>query len=215
MIASKRLTLRKHMRALSRDTSGMAMIELAFVMPLILLIGLGGLELANVATTQLKVSQIALSVADNAARLGQTDNSGVTPTITQADVDALLDGAMREGLSIDLQGKGRVVVSSLEYDNTLRSQVIRWQRCRGQLAARSAYGPAGTRVTGLGRGATKVQVSAGQAVMFVEVHYRYESLAGYWLPEGGQIRQEAGFIVRDDRNLGPGITGTNSRSLCT
>ena len=88
------------LRKLQHSDSAIAMTEFAFVLPVLLTLGLYGAEIARMAVTRTQISQIALSIADNASRLGQTDNSGVTPTITEDDVDAILDGAMRQGSTI-------------------------------------------------------------------------------------------------------------------
>jgi len=206
---------------LVRDRTGVALTEFALVLPLLLLLGLVGIDLARLAMINMQVSQIALSLADNASRLGQTENSAVAPTIREADVDAVIDGAIREGGSIDLLTNGRVIISSLEYEKDVGRQYIHWQRCRGQLPRGSAYGNdtdrnglSGPMLTGLGKG-TKVSVSGRTAVMFVEIYYRYEALLD--LPYGlGEklLHREGAFLIRDDRNLGPGLTGSSSRSPC-
>jgi hypothetical protein len=209
------------LRRLSRDSRGVALIEFAYVLPLLLGLGLVGMDLARLAITNMQLSQIALSLADNASRLGQTDNSAIAPTVTEADVDAVIDGAIREGGSIDLRNYGRIVLSSFEYESTQERQYIHWQRCRGRLPRRSAYGNdsdqnglTGPPLTGLGKG-TKITVSGRNAVMFVEIYYRYEGLLG--IPYGlgtKTLRQEGAFLTRDDRALQPGLTGTTSRSRC-
>lgn len=56
-------------------TCGVATIEFALIGPIILTIGLFGIETAYLNTVDLKLSQMAMTVADNASRLGQTDNS--------------------------------------------------------------------------------------------------------------------------------------------
>lgn len=216
------LRLAGHLRRLVRNTSGMALIEMAYVTPVILILGLGGFEIANLAAARMKVSQLALSVADNASRLGQTDNSGITPTIKETDVDAVIDGAMRAGGTINLAQNGRIIISSIEYDAPTFKRYIHWQRCRGALAMGSRYGNDSNRsgLTGpvlppLGRGTTKFTVTSGQALMLVEIYYNYDGLVGtYLLKNRLQLAQEAGLLVRDDRNLGPGLTGGGSRSPC-
>ena len=60
---SKTLFTRSPARLL-RDRSGLAMLEFAFAMPLVLMTGVMGVECANVAVTQLRVSQIALRSAN-------------------------------------------------------------------------------------------------------------------------------------------------------
>lgn len=219
-----RIPARRHVwygRGLLRDSSGISMVEFALVLPVILTLGLYGADIARLATTNMRISQIAISVADNASRLGQTDNSGVQPTITEGNVDAVLDGAMRDGASVGLPTQGRIVLSSLEFDPGTDRHYIHWQRCRGAMSAPSRYGAedpnqTGTPITGMGSGSTRVTAQSGQSVMFVEITYRYTPLFQNPFGSGSQtLRKEAAFITRDDRNLGPGLTGGSSQSPCT
>lgn len=198
------------------DESGISLVEFALVLPILLTLGLYGTEIARMANTKMKVSQIALSLADNASRLGQTDNSGVTPTITENDVAAVLSGALRQGQSIDMEGSSRIILSSLEFDDPSGKQYIAWQRCIGDLDRDSRYGDdedenglVGDVITGMGNGATEITAQSNTAVMFVEIHYEYESLWDQPYGSGdGAFYQEAAFLIRDDRNLDPGLTGS-------
>jgi hypothetical protein len=213
-------------RRLRDNRSGVSIVEFALVLPVLLTMGLFGTEIARMATVNMTVSQIALSLADNASRLGQTDNSGVTPTITEGNVDAVLAGALRDGQSIGLEANGRIILSSLEYDDFTDSQWIHWQRCRGDRDFDSQYGNDSTAngingapIVGLGAGATKITAESGQAVMFVEIEYRYEALFENPFGSGDRIlRKEAAFLIRDDRNLRSneveGLTGGSSNSEC-
>ena len=74
-------------------TSGLALIEFAFSLPVLLTLGLFGLETANFAMAHLRVSNIAMLTADNAAR--------VRDSIDEADVIELFTGAKMTGASID------------------------------------------------------------------------------------------------------------------
>ncbi|MXO90295.1 TadE/TadG family type IV pilus assembly protein [Pontixanthobacter aquaemixtae] len=205
-------------RALSDNQSGISIVEFALVLPVLLTLGLFGTEIARMATVNMTVSQIALSLADNASRLGQTDNAAVAPTITEDNVDAVLSGAIRDGQSIGLQENGRIILSSLEYDGFTDRQFIAWQRCRGDRDAQSDYGNDtdknginGPRINSMGSGANPITARDGEAVMFVEIEYRYEALFENPFGSGDRIlRKEAAFIIRDDRNLTPGLTGTAS-----
>ncbi|MBB3860736.1 Flp pilus assembly protein TadG [Novosphingobium hassiacum] len=202
--------------AIARSTSGVTLVEFAVAMPVILSMSLYGIELAYLNTVDMKLSEIALSLADNASRLGQTDNSAVTPTVTRNDIAEIMMGAQEQGDPIDLGTKGRVILSSLERDATTGKQYIHWQRCYGSLARQSAYGNDSTRnglngavITGMGSGATKVTAtSTSGAVMFVEVYYSYTGLLGDLFVSNRVLRKEGAFLVRDERNLTPGITGT-------
>ncbi|MEZ5692426.1 MAG: TadE/TadG family type IV pilus assembly protein [Altererythrobacter sp.] len=57
------------LRELRDDNRGLAFIEFAFAGPIFVLLVIGGLEIANLAMAHLRVSQIAMTVADNAGRV--------------------------------------------------------------------------------------------------------------------------------------------------
>lgn len=207
---------------LARASSGAASIEFALSLPMLMLLGMYGAEIAYMQSVNLQVSQLATSLADNASRLGQTDNSGVSPTITETDVDAVMFGAMKQGEGIRLSERGRVVLSSLERDGVSGRQYIHWQRCRGSLSRNSDYGNdgsnnglGGTGFTGLGGGTQKVAARTGSAVMFVEVYYRYEGLFGTLYTNPVTMKREGAFVIRDARNLSTGLTGSTSQSRCS
>lgn len=211
-----RFSPRRIMRKLRDDSNGISMVEFALVLPVLLTLGLFGTEIARMAFTRMQVSQVALSVADNASRLGQTDNSGITPTINETDVATILNGGLRQGLSIDMEQNSRIILTSLEFDDPSGRQYIAWQRCIGDLDRDSRYGDDGDnnglngdQLSGMGQGGTQITAQSNTAVMFVEIHYAYES---FWDnpfgPGAGNFYEEAAFLIRDDRNLDPGLTGT-------
>ncbi|MEZ5694904.1 MAG: TadE/TadG family type IV pilus assembly protein [Sphingomonadaceae bacterium] len=204
-----------------RDKSGVAAVEFAMILPLFVSMGLVGTEVAYMSTVNMQVSQIALTLADNASRLGQTDNSSVTPTVSESDIDSIMIGAMQQGASIDLAQNGRVILSSLEYDDFTGRQYIHWQRCRGNFDKVSAYGDEGSRngltgtpITGVGSDTVRITAEPGSAVMVVEVYYDYDGLFTNLLPSTPTFRQEAILGIRDDRNLTPGVTGSGGNSDC-
>lgn len=209
-------------RSLRRAKSGVSMVEFAISLPILVSLGMYGTELAYMALVRLQVSELALSVADNAARLGQTDNGSVTPTVSEDQVDSVMTGALRQGESIDFEQNGRVILSSLEYDAATERQYIHWQRCSGELGRESDYGNdttknglVGDEITALGQPGRTVTAPPNSAVMFVEVFYRYDGLFGTMFTDRPVFKQEAAFIVRDDRNLAPGVTGTGGNSSCS
>ncbi len=210
------------LKRLRGDVSGISLVEFALVLPIILTLGLYGTEVARMANTKMKVSQIALSLADNASRLGQTDNSGVTPTINEDEVDALLRSALQQGESIDIETNARIILTSLEYHDPSDKQFIAWQRCIGDYEAESQYGNdsaknglAGKSISGLGSGKKKITSTSNQAVMFVEITYQYQSLWDNPFGSGdGLFYEEAAFLVRDDRNLDRGLTGATKKNEC-
>ncbi|MFT4055605.1 MAG: pilus assembly protein TadE [Novosphingobium sp.] len=206
--------------SLRRDQRGVSFMEFALILPIIVTMGFYGTELAWMAMINMQIAQIATSVADNASRLGQTDNSAVTPTVSETMVDSVMSGALVQGSYFNFEANGRIILSSLERDSTTGRQYIHWQRCRGNLKVNSQYGAAGKGLTGTtiaGMGNPTIAAVAGSAVMYVEVNYTYQPLFGTWFVGQPNFRREAAYIVRDDRNLTPGVTtGTSTaKSLCS
>ncbi len=197
-------------RSLAADTRGATLIEFAFVTPLLLVLGLGGMELANLAIAKMRLGQAAGALADNASRMGDSELLAA-PRIYEADINDLFVGLdIQAGSYIDLFQHGRVILSSLER-NASDGQWIRWQRCRGRKNYRSTYGVEGTGVTGtifagMGPAGEEVQAPAGSAIMFVEIAYDYQPLVGgafvTWLEPSRVLRTEAAFVVRGSRDQG-------------
>lgn len=202
--------------------NGASSVEFAMTLPVMMLLGMYGAEMANMQSVAMQVSQVATSVADNASRLGQTDNSSVSPTITETDVDAVMQGALKQGDGIRLSAQGRIILSSLEKDSASGKQYIHWQRCQGSQSRNSSYGNDSTNngingaaITGVGRGSQKVAASSGSAVMVVEVYYQYQGLFGTLYTQPVTLKSESAFVIRDARNLSTGLTGGNSKSRCS
>lgn len=208
---------------LLKDRSAVAMIEFAFTAPLVLGMGLMGTETANLVITHMKVSQIAMQVADNTSRIGEQDVL-TSRKIYERDVSEALVGAEKLGETVRIFQNGRVIISSLQR-NAQGGQWIAWQRCRGAKNHTSTYGSEGDGKTGTafkGMGATGREITAapGTAVMFVEVSYDYDSLTPVEIFEGETISYTAAFNIRDNRDLtgGPdsnGIYAGGSKANCT
>ncbi len=191
-------------RQLSRDNSGVAMIEFAFTAPLVLGMGLLGTETANLVLTHMMVSQIAMQVADSTSRVGEQDVL-VARRVFERDINDAMVGAEKLGERIDLFNQGRVIVSSLQVNGD-GGQWIAWQRCRGAMVHNSSFGvesdgSTGTGFPGMGKPGRQVTASPGTAVMFVEVAYNYDSLTPIDLFQGDTITYTAAFNVRDARDL--------------
>lgn len=133
---------------LGRDRRGTAIMEFGLAIPLLLLMGLGGLETANYALTVFRLQQIAQLVADNAARVRQA--------LDESDVDEVMIGAKLMGSNLNFATQGRIILSDVEQRTTVTGtggqgtktatnpngyrQWIRWQRCAGALNKPSSFG---------------------------------------------------------------------------
>lgn len=194
---------------LVRDSRAVAMIEFAFIAPIILLMGLAGIEMANLAITHMRISQAAMHIADNASRIGDRDQLAAQ-RVFEADINDLFIGVnIQAGEQVGLLENGRVILSSLER-NADGGQTIRWQRCMGLKNATSEYGGQGTGATGtgfagMGSGGNVLRAGTGQAIMFVEIVYDYQPILDNAFTEPyispPEIRSSAAFTVRGARDL--------------
>jgi hypothetical protein len=207
-------------RSLWADCSGLALIEFAYIAPMFMAFVASGTELANYAVKTTQVSQLALQVADNGARIGEGEPLALK-RITEGQINDLFIGAEIHAGTLDIFGwherngvqrpNGRIILSSLETTanpnptNTFR---IAWQRCRGEYTKYlpqfgEAGQPSGTNMTGMGPAGRQVTAVAGTPVLFVEVRYRYQPLFlndfafyGY-----ENMTSTAAMMVRDARDL--------------
>jgi hypothetical protein len=196
------------LRTLRSDSSGVTAVEFALVLPLLVFMALGGLEIANMAVVHMRINQIAVSLADNASRMKQSSTNG-SPHFREVDANEALKAAEEQGDDLKLLQNGRVILSSLEM-NASGGQWIHWQRCSGQKTAyASAYGTQGTGITGtafagMGPTGNKVTAESGAAIMVAEVVYVYKPLVIDKIFDTLTIRKYSAMYVRDDRDL----TGT-------
>ena len=185
---------------LARDRSGVAMVEFAYVLPVFMLLMLAGTETANYTVTRMRVSQLALQIADNAARMG-TGTQFQAKTVNESDINDILVGAQKQSGKLDIQTNGRIILSDLEADGS--NYTIKWQRCYGNKAHASAFGTAGqTGLAGIGPASRQVTIAqTGGATMFVEVYYDYKPLLVHAAAPSGPITEVASMAVRDRRDL--------------
>lgn len=201
------------LRRLARSRRGMAMTEFAFALPIFVTLLFGGLEIINLVMAHMRISQIAITVADNAGRVRQG--------IDEADIYEVFAGADLVGGKNDFKPNGRVVLSSLEPNGQTggnAGQMINWQRCYGQLTVAPRYGLQGKGrynadlVNGMGPSTSRIKAADGTAVMFVEVSYRYTPrILPSIVTNGMDLRYESAFNVRERTNQN--ITNTQSLTL--
>lgn len=194
------------LRTLAASRSGVAATEFALSLPLLLTAGLYGVETANQAVMQMRVSQIAVLIADNASRVGENSLLGETK-IYESDINDVFYGANVEGGShFNLYDHGRVILSSLEVvPGTEDQQYIHWQRCMGKKEYPSSYGNAGdgtdSELPGMGPQGEEIVAIDDEAVMFVEVVWDYQPLVAGIFTHVDQLHATAAFNVRENRDL--------------
>ena len=177
------------MHSLRRDKRGMAMVEFALSLPLLMTLILVGLELTNYVLANHRVRQIAAMTADNASRLRSQ--------MSEAYINQLFVGVQKAGAGMDFQTRGRVILSSVQNNAAADGQWIRWQRCYGSLSRASKYGTQGKGQTDTSLPTINGLVAQpGSAIMYAEAEYQYKPLILSSFLNNRRIVHETAFIVR-------------------
>lgn len=193
------------------NQSGLALIEFAYALPVLILLTFGGAELANLAITHARISNITSMVADGVAR--------VRDRIDENDINDVIIGAKYSGESLDLTSRGRIIISTVEDNAATASpttdQVITWQRCKGTkvVPVTETIGSENQILTGpIGESGRQVSATPGNPVIIVEIFYDYRPVMSASLFGPIVIHYTSAFTVRD-RTLqtlqnGQNLTGT-------
>lgn len=192
--------LSETLRDLLRNRSGLALIEFAYTFPFMLLLAIGGAELANFVTVKMRVSQIALHVADHGARMG-TGSVLAGKTVTESEINDIFVGAGLQSGELGVLKNGRIIMSSMEpvaNPNTADRYKISWQRCKGDVTHVSSYGKEGdTNLLGMGPATRLAKAPDYGATMFVEIRYSYTPLLAAAVVNVGPFTEIAAMPVRD------------------
>jgi hypothetical protein len=202
--------MKSFVRRLQSDTAAVALIEFALCLPIFIVLMITGAEITNYTVTRMRISQLALHIADNAARMGN-GTMLQQKTVNEADILDIFAGANLQAAKLDLRTQGRVILSNLEPQanpNTANQYRIRWQRCYGTQTHASSWGGVRQNIPG-GIGPTGHQTIAqdNNATMFVELFYRYKPLVMPQLAPSATMIEVASMSVRDRRDLTGGNNG--------
>lgn len=188
---------------LFRDHGGVAMIEFAYALPFFTALALAGIEMTNYVTTKMRVSQLALHLADHTSRIG-SGSSLAAKKIDESQINDALIGAGLQAKGLNIYTQGRVIISSLEIvagSSPVRYRIA-WQRCRGVRTYASTYGNSGaTNLEGIGPAGRQVIAPTDGATMFVQVRYRYTPILLARLAPSVEMDEIASMMVRDRRDL--------------
>jgi TadE-like protein len=148
------------LQTLRRNTAGVAALEFAIILPVMMLLAFGGYEGWRMVLAGQRIDNVAYSLSELSSRL-------LTGT-TEGDVTNMLSGAMYIAKPFDMQAEGRVILSAI--DASAGRQIL-WQRCIGDANLQSALGQQGSaaNVAAIDR-----MPSATDSVIFVteaKMHY--------------------------------------------
>ncbi|MEQ5786616.1 pilus assembly protein [Erythrobacter sp. NFXS35] len=189
-------------RRLLGDSSGLAFIEFAYVLPVFLGFGLVGLEFTNVVLARQKTERIASTVADLIA------SNQVPPNERQiGDMFAAVPQIARP---FEFGAGGQVIITAVlgiydDTDNEVQNKVA-WQRCMEADGFASSFGTQWTSTNDIADGPEVIlpntlELGQNQMVVVAEVFYPYQSiisqsLVGFILPQNNMFREVATFRTR-------------------
>lgn len=207
------------LKTLAADRSGVSMVEFALALPLLAMLGLGGLEYMNFVLANQKLERASSVTADTIAR------NTIAPS--EKSFHDTLKSVDQVGKPFKVSANGRTILTGVigvNQDGEVVNKVV-WQRCGGQLASVSSQiGSEWTETDDYGDGPdvilpNNVVLQQNQMVVVAEVGYRYEPLINVRNLIGaspdGVIRQRSMFVTRGQAipNITPSAGITPAR--CT
>jgi hypothetical protein len=141
---------------LPRDRSGQAIVELALVMPILLLISLGLVEFGR-----------ALSVSHSLSRVGR---EGANIAARGTGLDTVLTVVLRNASDVELRRRGGVIVSRIEIDDA--APVISRQVVAPGFEGRSRLGSEGA----IAKDFVPLGFERGSIHYAVELFYDYQTI---------------------------------------
>lgn len=140
---------------------GVAIVEFAYVLPVLLLIALGGVEVSRYVLLNQKLDKAAVATSDLVAQ---------ATTLTESDLSMIFLATPYVMQPFDAATNGRIVVSAVTY-STANGARVAWQRTNpGTLSVTSQIGNEGGYAT-LPTGFT---MSNGEVAIFAEAFYTYQ-----------------------------------------
>ncbi|AEG48250.1 TadE family protein [Sphingobium chlorophenolicum L-1] len=197
----------KKLHRLWPNRSGVAAVEFALSLPILLGLTMYSMEAANMAYTSQKLGDIATLTADSVSR--------IRLSISNGDLTDALGGMKILGDSIDLRNRGRIIVSSvqpvLDSSGNVTNQKVRWQRCTGALIKDSPYVVnANLGTAGIGATGRKIAAAKDSELIFVEIYYTYKPLVSSSFFGTPQMSAVAAMSVRERSANDINTSGTNS-----
>ncbi|MBI1206438.1 MAG: hypothetical protein GC191_04010 [Azospirillum sp.] len=158
-----------------RDRRGIAAVELAFVVPVLLALMGGIVEIATMVLASSKTTAVAQTIADLVSRYS---------CVTDSMIDDIFDGA-KLVLSPFKSNSATFEIASVEFDKTNGAPQVKWHRSLGNGSA-SGDADLAAKATNLG--------GKGDSVIIGSIAYEYSPILTFLPIAGGTFAETA--IVR-------------------
>ncbi|MEO0461900.1 MAG: TadE/TadG family type IV pilus assembly protein [Pseudomonadota bacterium] len=216
------ILLGARLKQLREDISGLALIEFAYTLPLLLGFGLVGIEFTNVILAHQKTERIASTVADQIASNQLPPNEAQVSDLFNA-IDQIASP-----FSFSNDGGGVVVTAVVGVNDTSANKMknkVAWQRCSNGDAYKSAYGKEWTGSGDIADGPdvslpNNIVLGQNQMVILTEVYFPYteivsEDLVKGLLPNAGTFEQTAMYRTRGQALLDVTPVEGVAKNKCT
>ena len=157
-----------NIRRISGDQSGVATIELAFIIPLLLLLFAGGVELARYVKANQQIDNASEVITGFVSRMREPANVN-TGQLTANAFTKLVE-------PYKVPNEAGYIISGIALDPETAQPTIEWQRMGGKGGISSALGPMGT--TPSLDPALADQLEPGDQVIATEVFVEYSNILG-------------------------------------
>ncbi len=114
---------------IASDNCGVAAIEFALVLPLLLLLFLGGFEVSRFLLIHQKADRVAYTITDVVTQ---------STSITRNQLEQILHAATQIMQPFEFADSGIVIISSIYQDNNSPTPIIRWQYSGGGKLSRNS-----------------------------------------------------------------------------
>ncbi len=174
-------------KRLMKDEAGLAFLEFALILPVLLLLLLGGIELSRYIQTAQKVDKLTHTIVDLVAQ---------APTISTNDLDQIMAAAEHIMEPLDFSRTGVMMVTCVGYDSN-GNLIVKWQYKGGGDLVRSSKIGAVNATPVLPAGFT---VDSRDNVLIAETYYTFTPMVNesivdpiefyrtaYYLPRMGEL----------------------------
>lgn len=174
-------------KELMREEAGLAFLEFALVLPVLLLLLLGGIEVSRYIQAAQKVDKLTHTIVDLVAQ---------APTISTQDLEQIMAASEHIMQPHEFRDDGVIIITCVGY-NSAGSLVVKWQyKGGGELVRNSQVGT----VNGAPTLPAGFVVEARDNVLIAETYFRFapminETITGpiefyrtaYYLPRLGEL----------------------------
>jgi len=167
------------LRRFRDDRAGSVLVEMVTAIPVLALLVLGSIEMAQYLLVHQKLNRAASTMADLVSQ---------PAAITESEVDELFDAATHLLQPFDLENKGRVIVTSVSRDEEDATPMVDWQREGGgtfSVNSRIGY------PDGQADMPDDFDVRDGENLITAEIFFEYEPIFFSGLIDGAVIWHHA------------------------